>query len=263
MLKVRLIPVLFLKDGYLVRSETFNTHQNLGNPIAQVKRYNLWNVDELIYIDISESDLYSKKRLDMGEEDIPSNISELITVVSKNCFMPLTFGGKIRTLDDISLRMSLGADKVSINTQAYVEPGFIDRSSKKFGSQAIVVSIDFKLNDRGENKVYINRGTEETEYTPEEWAKEVERRGAGEILLNSIDKDGLASGYNARVIKSVVSSTKIPIIACGGVGEYSDFIQGIEEGKADAVAAGNIFHFRELSYPLAKKFLKGKGLNFR
>ena len=263
MLKVRLIPVLFLKDGYLVRSESFKIHQNLGNPVAQVQRYNLWNVDELIYIDISESDKYSKKRLDMGESDIPSNISELITVVSKNCFMPLTFGGRIRSIEDISLRMSLGADKVSINSQAYADPDFIERSSKKFGSQAIVVSIDYKLNDKGENKVFVNRGTEETEYSPEEWAIESERRGAGEILLNSIDQDGLAAGYDTAVIKSVVSSTKIPIIACGGVGEYSDFAKGIEEGNADAVAAGNIFHFRELSYPLAKKFLKGKGLNFR
>jgi len=263
MLKARLIPVLFLKDGYLVRSESFKIHQNLGNPVAQVQRYNLWNVDELIYIDISESDTYSKKRLDMGESDIPSNISELITVVSKNCFMPLTFGGRIRSIEDISLRMSMGADKVSINSQAYADPDFIEHSSKKFGSQAIVVSIDYKLNDKGENKVYVNRGTEETEYSPEEWAIESERRGAGEILLNSIDKDGLATGYDTAVIKSVVSSTKIPIIACGGVGEYSDFAKGIEEGNADAVAAGNIFHFRELSYPLAKKFLKGKGLNLR
>lgn len=263
MLKVRLIPVLFLKDGYLVRSESFKIHQNLGNPVAQVQRYNLWNIDELIYIDISESNIYSKKRLDMGESDIPSNISELITVVSKNCFMPLTFGGKIRSIEDISIRMSLGADKVSINTQAYADPDFIGYSSKKFGSQAIVVSIDYKLNDKGENKVYVDRGTKETEYSPEDWAIEAERRGAGEILLNSIDRDGLASGYDTTVIKSVVSSTKIPIIACGGVGEFSDFAKGIEEGNADAVAAGNIFHFRELSYPLAKKFLKRKGLNTR
>ena len=263
MLKIRLIPVLFLKDGYLVRSESFKIHQNLGNPVAQVQRYNLWNVDELIYIDISESDTYSKKRLDMTESDIPTNITDLITIVSKNCFMPLTFGGRIRSLEDISLRMSLGADKVSINTQAYADPDFIDLSSKKFGSQAIVVSIDYKLNDKGENKVFVNRGTEETEYSPEEWAIESERRGAGEILLNSIDKDGLATGYDTEVIKSVVSSTNIPIIACGGVGEYSDFVKGTEEGNANAVAAGNIFHFRELSYPLAKKFLKGKGLNFR
>ena len=264
MLKNRLIPVLFLKDGYLVRSEKFKIHQNLGNPIAQVDRYNLWDVDELIYIDISENDTYSNKRNDTGElKDIPNNVVELISIVAKSCFMPLTFGGRIKSIEDISVRMASGADKITINTKALERPEFITQASTKFGSQAIVLSVDYKLNKEGFYKVYSDRGTKETSWNPQDWVIECQKRGAGEILLNSIDLDGLATGYDIKLINSVVNNSKIPIIACGGVGNYKHFQEGIIDGNASAVAAGNIFHFKELAYPLAKKALKKEGLNFR
>jgi len=265
MLKNRLIPVLFLKHGWLVRSEQFRYHQNLGNPLTQVGRYNTWNVDELIYIDITPDDHYDILRDDLGGVgyENPRDILDIIRLVSKECFMPLTFGGKIRTLEDIRRRLALGADKVTINTQALADPSFITAAAEEFGSQAIIVSIDVLKNDDGTYEVYTQLGQEPTGRTPATWAKEVEERGAGEIFLNSIDRDGMANGYDLDLIRRVVDNTHIPVIACGGVGKHQDFARGIIEGGASAVAAGNIFHFKEMSYPLAKKDLKKVGLNVR
>ncbi|MBU1040852.1 MAG: imidazole glycerol phosphate synthase cyclase subunit [Proteobacteria bacterium] len=264
MLKHRLIPVLFLKDGFLVRSESFTVHQNIGNPVAQVERYNSWNVDELIYIDISEVNVYSAKRCDMGNaQDLPANVSELVSIVARRCFMPLSFGGGIRTLEEIRARLSLGADKVTLNTLAVEDPEFITAAAHRFGSQAIIVSIDVKRHDDDSLEVYSDRGTRATGLSPDVWAQEAERRGAGEILLNSITRDGKAAGYDLDLVRRVVTATGIPVIACGGAGSYSDFAEAVTRGGASAAAAGNIFHFKELAYPLAKKHLKSAGLNFR
>lgn len=264
MLKNRLIPVLFLKDGFLVRSEKFSVHQILGNPIAQVERYNSWDVDELIYIDISSSDSYSRKRIDLGEGKADSNnIVDLINIVSKKCFMPLTVGGRIRNLEEIRTRLHHGADKITINAAAIEDPDFITSASKCFGSQAIVVSMDVKKNADGDFKIFIDHGLKETNWTPEIWAQEVQKHGAGEIFLNSIDRDGTAEGYDNELIKRVVNAVNIPVIACGGVATYSDFGEMISYTNASAAAAGNIFHFRELSYSIAKKQLKAKNFNFR
>jgi cyclase len=265
MLKNRLIPALFLKHGWLVRSEKFSIHQNLGNPVTQVERYNAWNVDELIYIDITPDDQYDTGRDDLGGYGFknPHTILDVVRLVSKKTFMPLTFGGKIRTLEDIRLRLASGADKVTINTRALEDPDFITEAAKEFGSQAIIVSIDVLRKDDGTHEVYCGHGREPTGRKPGEWAKETEARGAGEIFLNSIDRDGMARGYDTELIQSVVSETTIPVIACGGVGKYSDFAAGLVEGGASAVAAGNIFHFKEMSYLLAKRELKKTGLNVR
>lgn len=264
MLKHRLIPVLFLKDGFLVRSESFRIHQNLGNPVAQVERYNAWDVDELIYIDISEADSYSSKRTDMGGMTTePADVRELVSVVASRCFMPLTFGGRIRSLEEVRARLSLGADKITLNTIAVDDPDFVTAAARRFGSQAIVVSIDVKRHGDGRYEVFTERGRRATGWTPEAWAQEIERRGAGEILLNSIDRDGKAEGYDLDLVRTVVQATGIPIIACGGAGGYSDFGKVITETGAAAAAAGNIFHFKELAYPMAKKQLKKGGLNFR
>lgn len=264
MLKPRLIPILFLKDGFLVRSESFRIHQNLGNPVAQVERYNSWDIDELIYIDISEDDSYSAKRTDMGSMTTePADVYELVSIVASRCFMPLTFGGRIRSLEEIRMRLSLGADKITLNTIAVDDPDFVTAASHRFGSQAIVVSIDVTRHNNGLYEVFTGRGRRATGLTPEAWAQEVERRGAGEILLNSIDRDGKAEGYDIDLVRSVVQATGIPIIACGGAGNYSDFGKVIVEAGAAAAAAGNIFHFKELAYPMAKRQLKLGGLNFR
>jgi len=263
MLKNRLIPVLFLKNGFLVRSEGFSYHQKLGNPITQVARYNAWNVDELIYIDISRDDWYDRNRDDIGAMDNPNNLQEIIKEVSKKCFMPLAFGGRIRTLDEIKNRLSLGADKVTINSHALENPEFIKEASEMFGSQAIIVSIDVSINSQQKHEVMNNFGQDFTGLSPEKWAKKAERMGAGEIFLNSVKRDGLANGYDLDLIEKVNNAINIPLIACGGVGRYQDFADGLLGGKVSAVAAGNIFHFKEMSYILAKKELHKAGLNVR
>jgi imidazole glycerol-phosphate synthase subunit HisF len=262
MLKNRLIPVLFLKNGFLVRSEKFSYHQNLGNPVSQVERFNLWNVDELIYINISETDTYDRGREDTGIDN-PESIYDIITMVAKKCFMPLTFGGRIRNVEDIRKRLSLGADKVTINSQAISHPRFITEAAKQFGSQAIIVSIDVRREENGTHRVYTGRGKTKIDKTPWDWAVEAEKKGAGEIFLNSVDRDGMANGYDIELIQKVVNQTTIPVIACGGVGTNKHFVNGLIEGKAAAIAAGNFFNFKELSYVLAKKELKKHNLNVR
>ena len=260
MLKKRLIPTLFLKNGLIVRSENFNYHQNIGNAVAEAKRYSDWNVDELIYIDISRERYYDLRRNDLKVKS-ESDIFNLVAEISKVCFMPLTFGGWIRTIDDIRRRIQGGADKVTINTAAIEDPSFIEKCSTTFGSQCIVVSIDYKYID-GKPKVFKG-GLIETGLDPVDWAKEVEKRGAGEIFLNSIDRDGVAEGYDIPYIKSVVDAVNIPVIACGGAGDFYDFVDLAKQTNVSAIAAGNIFHFTELSYPRAKDLLLKNNVNVR
>ena len=261
MLKNRLIPVLFLKHGYLVRSEGFKIHQNLGNPFTQVERYNSWDVDELIYIDITPDDSYEGGRADLGIKT-PHTIFDIITEVSNKCFMPLTVGGRIRSLEDIRERLNHGADKITINTAAIENPNFITEASKVFGSQCIVISIDVFEHEDGKHEVFSHLGKKSTGRDPAEWAKEVEKLGAGEILVNSINRDGAAQGYDLILIKSIVDVVNIPVIVLGGVGRDMDFVKGLEVG-ASAVAAGNFFHFKEMSYILAKKKIKSLNCNVR
>lgn len=265
MLKYRLIPVLFLRNGYLVRSEAFSIHQNLGNPVAQVERYNAWDVDELIYIDISQQAEYEIHRTDLGNMRglTPRTVEDIIKIVAERCFMPLTFGGGIRTLEDARRRFALGADKITINSQALREPAFTTEAAKEFGSQAVVVSIDARmLPDKG-HLVFTAWGREPTGRRPADWAHEAQERGAGEIFVNSIDRDGKAAGYDLDLVRAVVEATTIPVIACGGAGRYEHFAAAIQDAGASAAAAGNIFNFRELAYPMAKRQLKKAGLNFR
>lgn len=252
--------MLFLKNGLIVRSEKFSYHQNLGNPLSEVKRYSEWNVDELIYIDISREKYYDLRRDDLLV-DSKDNLLDIIKDISKVCFMPLTFGGGIRTVDEIRQRIQNGADKVTINTVAIDNPDFIDESSKVFGSQCIVVSIDYKYVN-GIAKVFKG-GLTQTELDPVEWAKEVEKRGAGEIFLNSIDRDGMAEGYDIDLIKKVDDAVNIPVIACGGAGTFPDFVELATKTGVSAMAAGNIFHFTELAYPRAKEALLKKNINIR
>jgi cyclase len=265
MLKKRLIPVLYLRNGFLVRSELFRIHQNLGNPVAQVHRYNDWMVDELIYIDITPDDHYDTQRTDRGGLDGQpvKSIEDIITIISRCCFMPLTIGGKIRTLEDIRRRLSLGADKITLNTQALDDPDFITRAAHEFGSQAIVVSIDALRHPDGRLEVMRRFGSEPTGLSPADWAAEAERHGAGEIFLNSIDRDGGAKGYDVPLVADVVRATGIPVIACGGAGRYQDFTAVLRETGAAAAAAGNIFNFKELAYPLAKRQLKKDSIDVR
>jgi cyclase len=260
MLKRRLIPVLFLKNGLIVRSEVFGYHQNLGNPLAEVRRYSEWNVDELIYIDISREKYYDLRRDDLRVTG-RDNILDIIRQVSKVCFMPLTFGGGIRALEDIRDRIRSGADKVTINTAAIEDPSFITSAAKAFGSQCIVVSIDWKyVNGR---PMVFKGGLEQTGLDPVEWAVRCQGCGAGELFLNAIDRDGMADGYDIDVIQKIAQDVGIPVIACGGAGTFQDFVDLARRTNVSAVAAGNIFHFTELAYPRAKESLLKNGIDVR
>lgn len=253
MKKKRLIPVLLLKNGWLVQSKGFSRYQNLGNPITAVKRLSEWASDEIIYLDISKDDGYDMRRDDLGHPNRHS-LSEIIADVARVAFMPLTVGGRIKTLADIESRLALGADKVSINTRALEEPSFITRAANEFGSQCIIVSIDVKTVD-GAQVVFSRGGTEKTPYTPTEWARMAECFGAGEILLNSIDRDGAKTGYDIPLLKSVCEAVRIPVIALGGVGEWAHFAEALEKTSVDAVAAANIFHYTDQSVYRAKQYL--------
>ncbi len=261
MKKKRLIPILLLKNGFLVQSRGFERYQNLGNPITAVKRLSEWASDELIYLDISKNDAYDIRRDDQGYQNHHSFL-DIIKNVSKVAFMPMTVGGHIKTLKDIEKRLSAGADKISINTKALEDKNFISKAAKEFGSQCVVISIDVKIIN---NKYVVisQGGAKKTKYGPVEWAKIVESMGAGEILLNSIDRDGMKNGYDIKLIDAVSRSVKIPVIACGGVGEWSHFGEALEKTQVDAVAAANIFHYIDQSVYLAKKYLYENNYNVR
>jgi len=261
MVKTRLIPVLYIKNGLIVRSEDFVNHKIIGNIINEAERYNQWNVDELIYIDISRDETYDLRRDDL-KVDSYSSIDEVIKKISKVCFMPLTFGGKIRTLEDIDFRIKNGADKITLNTGAFNTPELITEASSKYGAQCVVISVDYKVIDNVP-LVHINNGTENTKVTLFDWIKECEKLGAGEIFMNSIDRDGNSSGYDTNNIGLAVDCTRLPVVACGGAGDFYDFVDLATETKVSAVAAGNIFHFTEGSYPRAKALMKKNNLNVR
>lgn len=261
MLKKRLIPVLYIKNGLIVRSEGFSYHHNIGNVVAEAGRYNSWNVDELIYLDISREKNYDLRRDDYNVNAYDS-IGTIINEISKVCFMPLTFGGGIRDINDASFRIQNGADKITLNTRSFENPKLITQVAEKYGSQAVVISIDYKIID-DQPIVFTNFGQKNTGKSVYNWIKECENFGAGEIFLNSIDRDGRASGYDLETIDKVVVSTKLPVIACGGAGSSEDFVDLAKKTDVSAIAAGNMFHFTELSYPRAKILLKKEGLNFR
>ena len=261
MLKYRLIPVLLLENGFLVRSEIFKIHQIIGNPINEVKRFNEWNVDELIYLDISHDDFYAGHRID-HKVPVLNDPLKILEEVSKTCFMPLTWGGRIRTIGDMQVRFKNGADKITINTAAVNTPELISQAAKKFGSQAIVVSMDVLRHPDGRYEVFIDGGKTPTGLSPDDWGKKAEAHGAGEILLQSIDRDGKGQGYDLDLIRIVSSATTIPIIACSGVGKFDHYAEGIRAG-ASAVAAANIWHFKELTDRAGKRAIAKAGFPVR
>lgn len=248
-------------NGLIVRSERFEVHQKVGNVVNQASRYNQWDVDELIYLDISRDKFY-----DLGRDDHKihsySKIEEIIDRISSVCFMPLAFGGGIRTMEDVDVRIKSGADKVVINTQALDQPNFIAEIAEKYGSQAVIVSVDYRIKE-GTPMVYKNCGNVKAKYDVYTWVKTCEELGAGEIFLNSIDRDGMANGYDIDVIKKTVNMLDIPVIACGGAADEDDFIELAESVDVSGIAAGNMFHFTEMAYPRSKKSLKREKINVR
>lgn len=251
MLKHRLIPNIILNNGNVVQSVNFKHTNVIGNAITAVDFFNSWAVDEIMVLDVSRT---------LNSRVI---FHRIINGLSKRCFVPLTVGGWIKNITDIQQLLKEGADKVSINTEAVTHPQFIEDASKMFGSQCIVVSIDVRKNPDNNYEVYIDRGQKATGLDPVEWAKKVQSLGAGEILLTSIDNEGLRKGYDLQLLQQVAKSVTIPVISFGGVGEWQHFVDGINIGKADAVSAANIFHYTEHSTYKAKEFMYNAGLNVR
>ena len=256
-MKKRLIPCIFLKNGMIVRSEDFKIHQIIGNPINQVKRFSDWAVDEIIYIDISESNKYDNRRDDHKIKTSNSKL-DLLSEISKNIFVPLAFGGGIRTTDDIQRVLQMGADKVVLNSGMFFDDLLLIQAAEIFGSQALVACVDYK-----DNFVYFEHGMNKSEHTVAQWCDILEKNGIGEILLNDISRDGKSIGYDLKTISMVVNMVNIPVIALGGAGDYYDFVECFEESDPSAVAAGNIFHFKEHSYYHAKKSLEQANIDIR
>lgn len=254
MLKTRLIPVLYIKNGLIVRSEGFSYHQNIGNIINEAHRYNEWDVDELIYIDISSEKHYDLRRDDHKIKPY-STITDIIREIANVCFMPLTFGGGIASLEDIDLRIRHGADKVTLNTAVQRNPRLVQEASYKYGAQCIVASIDYKMQN-GKAMVWVDHGTEETGVELLDWIRRCENLGAGELFINAIDRDGKASGYDIETLARACAATRLPVVACGGAGDPFDFVELYKAAPVSALAAGNLFHFTENSYPRAKQVLK-------
>ena len=248
MLTKRIIPCLDVKDGRVVKGINFINLIDAGDPVECAKAYSDLNADELVFLDITAS------------SDNRNTIVDVIERVAKNVFIPLTVGGGIRTTDDMRKILMAGADKISINSSAVKNPNLINEGAEIFGNQCIVVAIDAKK-DNDSYKVYINGGRERTELDVIEWAKEVVKRGAGEILLTSMDKDGTKSGFDIELTKRVQEAVNIPIIASGGAGKMSDFKEVLE--YSDAALAASLFHFNEISINDLKKYLQGEGVPVR
>lgn len=261
MLKHRLIPLLLLKNGQLVRSEDFLQHQIIGDPVHEVARFNEWNVDELIYIDISRGQSTFQGRTDHKTRTMESTL-DILDEVSKTCFMPLTWGGGIRSFEDAARCFSRGADKITLNKALFESPDLPYRLAKRYGSQAVVASIDAFRHEEGHYEVFTDGRQTRTGRDPIKWARAVEDMGAGEILLQSINRDGKGTGYELDLISEVSAAVRIPVIACSGVGTYEHYAKGIEAG-ASAVAAANIWHFKELSDRNGKRALRRAGVHIR
>lgn len=228
MLQTRVIPCLLVQNERLVKTVRFKNPSYVGDPVNAIKIYNEKEVDELILVDISAT----------VERRPPS--FKLIEQVASECFMPLCYGGGVRTPEEIRQIQTLGVEKVAINSHAVEDPSFIREASDRFGSQSIVLSMDVKKTLWGKYLVHTHGGRKTTKLEPVEFAQEMEAMGAGEILLNSIDRDGTWEGYDLGLIKSVADAVSIPVIACGGAGRIDDFSEAVKKGGASAVAAGSM-----------------------
>ena len=249
MLKNRIIPCLDVKNGRVVKGINFVDLKDAGDPVEQAKIYSDGGADEICFLDITASN------------ENRDTIYEVVKKTSKKCFVPLTVGGGVRSIEDINKLLNCGADKVSINTAAVQNPEVVVESSKKFGSQCIVVAIDAKKNgDIWE--IFTHGGRNKTGINALEFAKKMEINGAGELLVTSMDKDGTQSGYDIELMKNISSSVNIPVIASGGVGTLDHLVDGIKSG-ANAVLAASIFHYGTFSIEDAKQYLASKNIPVR
>lgn len=247
MIKTRVIPCLLLRNRGLVKTVKFKDPKYLGDPINVVKIFNDKEVDELVFLDITAT--VEKKRPPF----------DLLASIATECFMPLCYGGGVRNLDDMKTLFSLGIEKVALNSYAVENSTFVRAAADLFGSQSVIVSIDVKKSLLGKYKVFTHCGTVSTGLEPVKFAVEMEKQGAGELLLNSIDRDGMMQGYDLELIKQVSAAVGIPVVACGGAGKVQDLGEAVKSGGASAAGAGSIFVFQGphravlISYPSPKE----------
>jgi cyclase len=273
MLKTRLIPVLLLKNGILVRSRNFTFHQSMGNHIGQVKRFSEWKADEIIYLDISRDNTYGLDNIKnvIGSSSSKSevvqnskkNMIDIVADISKICRVPLSVGGKIKTLEDIKKRLNAGADKIIINSAAIDNPKFIKEAAKEFVSQCIVVNVDVKKVKENIWKVFKDFGKKSTTLNLVNWIEKIQDLGAGEILIQSIDRDGTSQGYDLDLLKMISKKIRVPYIFLGGAGSFEDFVDLHKVNKEVSLAAANIFHFTEQSIIKAKRHMSKNKINVR
>lgn len=249
MLCVRLIPTLLLFRGRMVKTIQFGEERDVGHPVTTARIFNAQDVDELIFLDIEASN--------QGR----GFLRDVLDRVSDECFMPITVGGGVRGVDDFRELLQAGADKVAINTGAVRNPSLITEASARFGSQAVVLSIDYRVSD-GRASVYINRAQEDTGLDPVEWAKRGEDLGCGEILLQSVDRDGTMTGYDLEMAETVVAAIGVPVVVLGGAGSLEHLASACRSG-ASGVALGSLFYFRDQSPIKAKTFLIQQGFPMR
>ncbi len=250
MLCKRIVPCLDLKDGRVVKGVNFVNLIDAGDPVSVARAYSDAGADEVVFLDITAS------------SDNRATIVDVIERAASEVFIPLTVGGGIRSVEDIRTILNAGADKISINSSAVKNPDLINEGAEKFGSQCIVVAIDAKRNgDMFE--VYLNGGRVPTGIDAIEWAKEAERRGAGEILLTSMDADGTKAGYDLELTRGVAEAVNIPVIASGGAGSMEDFKDVFVKAKADAALAASLFHFKEMEIIDLKHYLNDEGIAVR
>ena len=248
----RIIPCLDVKDGRVVKGVNFVGLKDAGDPVEIAKAYDAAGADELIFLDITASSDQRKTVVDMVRE------------VAKCVFIPFTVGGGIRTVDDFRALLREGADKISINSSAINTPELIRDAADKFGSQCVVVAIDAKKRQDGSGwNIYKNGGRVDMGMDAVEWARTAEKMGAGEILLTSMDGDGTKEGYDLALTRAVAESVSIPVIASGGAGQLSHFYDALTEGKAEAVLAASLFHYKELEIRQVKEYLREKGISVR
>ncbi len=253
MLAKRIIPCLDVEGGRVVKGVNFVSLRDAGDPVEVAKRYNDAGADEITFLDITAS------------SDNRDTILHVIEAVASQVFIPLTVGGGVRSVADVRRLLNAGADKVSINTAAITNPDLVNEASGFFGSQAIVVAIDAKAvnDDNSRWEVFTHGGRNATGLDAVEWAKEMQKRGAGEILLTSMDRDGTKIGFNLPLTRAVSEAVDIPVVASGGVGNVQHLVDGVLEGKADAVLAASIFHFGEVSIGEAKAAMRQAGIEVR
>lgn len=251
MLKVRVIPTLLWKNFGLVKGVGFDSWRRVGPVLPAVKVYNTRDVDELILVDITAT-------REAAEPDIDS-----VYDFADECFVPFTVGGGITNIGQIQRLLRAGADKISINSAAYANPQLVNDAAQRYGAQCVVASIDARRLDDGSYQCFSHAGTVATGHRPEDWVRELADRGAGEILITSIDRDGTMQGYDLELVERVVRAVNLPVIASGGAGNYEHMRQAIQDAGASAVAAASIFHFTEQTPAQAKRALAAAGIPVR